>query len=404
MRKKSSISSISPAGFVKLLTNRLSAVNNSVDAPVKDLGAYYPNRLAEALHPAVQHLKVREIIEHSPDMKSFLLEADPARGTRRLAWFSAGQYLCVKLNVDGATVSRPYSIASAPRDTLDGVYRLTVKRVDGGIASGYILDHWQAGTEVTASAPQGEFTYERLRDAKTVIGIAGGSGVTPFRSFARSILQGDEDFNLILLYGSRTYEDAVFTDEFKAMAKADPRIKIVNVLSEEKKRGCCSGFITARVIKRYAPAEEDYSVFLCGPQAMYDFADKEIEKLNIRRKFVRHELFGEYFRPERNADYPGDAKGSYQVTVRMAGKEQTISCAADTTLLRAMEAAGIKAPSDCRSGRCGYCHSQLLSGEVYVPASVDSRREADRIYGYIHPCCTFPLSDVMIDVPPAVEK
>lgn len=404
MRKKSNISSISPAGFVKVLTARLSAVSNSVDAPVKDLNAYYPNRLAAALHPAAQYLKVKEIIAHSPDMKSFLLEADPARGTKRLAWFAAGQYLCVKLTVNGAEISRPYSIASAPRDTLDGVYRLTVKRVDGGIASGYILDHWEVGTEVTVSAPQGEFTHERLRDAKTVIGIAGGSGITPFRSFARSILQGDEDFNLILLYGSRTYEDAVFTDEFKAMAKADPRIKIVNVLSEEKKRGCCSGFITAKVIKRYAPAEEDYSIFMCGPQAMYDFADKEIEKLNIRRKFVRHELFGEYFHPERNADYPADVQKSFTVTVRMAGKKQTIPCASDTTLLRAMEAAGIKAPSDCRSGRCGYCHSQLLSGEVYVPASVDGRREADRIYGYIHPCCTFPLSDVVIDVPPAVEK
>ena len=404
MRKKSNISSIHPAGFVKLLTDRLSAIGNSVDAPVKDLYAYYPNRLAAALHPAVQHLKVREIIEHNPDMKSYLLAADPARGTKQLAWFSAGQYLCVKLQINGAEISRPYSIASAPRDTLDGVYRLTVKRVNGGLASGYILDHWQVGDAVTASAPQGEFTYERLRDAKTVIGIAGGSGITPFRSFARAIVQGDEDFNLILLYGSRTLADAVFTDEFKAMAKADPRIQIVNVLSEEKKRGCPSGFITAKLIKKYAPAEEDYSIFMCGPQAMYDFADKEIETLGLRRKFVRHELFGEYFHPEKNADYPAEVKESYSVTVRMAGREQTIACPADTTLLRAMEAAGIKAPSDCRSGRCGYCHSQLLSGEVYVPESVDGRREADRIYGYIHPCCTFPLSDVTIDVPPAVEK
>ena len=64
------------------------------------------------------------------------------------------------------------------------------------------------------------------------------------------------------------------------------------------------------------------------------------------------------------------------------------------------KAAGVKAPSDCRSGRCGWCHSQLLSGDVYVPESVDGRRMADKMYGYIHPCCSFPLSDVVIDVPP----
>ena len=88
-------------------------------------------------------------------------------------------------------------------------------------------------------------------------------------------------------------------------------------------------------------------------------------------------------------------------TVRIAGKESVIKCSADTTLLRAMEAAGLNPPSDCRSGRCGWCHSQLLSGKVYVPASVDGRRLADKEFGFIHPCCSFPLSDVTIDVPPA---
>ena len=333
-------------------------------------------------------------------MKSFLLAPDARRGTKKLAWFSAGQYLSIALNVDGQTICRPYSIASSPRDALNGNYRITVKRVGGGIASGFMLDNWTVGTSVIASAPLGDFTYEPLRDAKTVIGIAGGSGITPFRSFAKAITEGDEDFNLILLYGSRTLADAVYSDEFKEMADSSGKIKLVNVLSEEKVKGAENGFITAKLIKKYAPKDEDYSIFLCGPQAMYDFADKEIETLGIRRKFVRHELFGEYFHPEKNADYTGDKDAVYNVTVRMAGEETTITCKADTTLLRAMEAAGIKAPSDCRSGRCGWCHSQLISGEVYVPESVDGRRLADKIYGYIHPCCSFPLSDIVIDVPP----
>ena len=395
-----SISSLKRGRFVSMIAKRLRVINKSSDGPVKPLGEYPANRIADALHPHAQFLTVKEIIEHSPDMKSFLLAPDERRGTKKLAWFSAGQYLSIALDVDGQTLCRPYSIASSPRDAANGSYRITVKRVGGGLASGYMLDNWTVGTPVIASAPLGEFTYEPLRDAKTVIGIAGGSGITPFRAFAKAITEGDEDFKLILLYGSRTLADAVYSDEFAEMAKATDKIKLVNVLSEEKVKGAESGFITAKLIKKYAPKDEDYSIFLCGPQAMYDFADKEIETLSIRRKFVRHELFGEYFHPEKNADYTGDKDAVYNVTVRMAGEETVITCKADTTLLRAMEAAGIKAPSDCRSGRCGWCHSQLLSGDVYIPESVDGRRMADKIYGYIHPCCTFPLSDVVIDVPP----
>lgn len=400
MDKKRNVEQFSRADFVKILTNRLKAVAGGKNAPVSDLYSHTPNKLAAALHPGVQHLKVKEIIEHNPDMKSFLFAPDTAAGTKSLAWFSAGQYIVIALPVNGKLISRPYSIASSPRDTLNGTLRITVKRVDGGIASGYMLDNWTVGTTVIASAPLGDFTYEPLRDAKTVIGIAGGSGITPFRAFAKAITEGDEDFSLILLYGSRTMADAVFSDEIAEMAKSCPKIKLVNVLSEEKVKGCENGFITAKLIQKYAPKEEAYSIFLCGPQAMYDFADKEIETLGIRRKFVRHELFGEYFHPERNADYSGDITKTYRLTVRIAGNERTIDCPADTSLLRAMEAAGINAPSDCRSGRCGWCHSQLISGDVYVPQSVDGRRIADKIYGYVHPCCTFPLSDVTLDVPP----
>ena len=67
------------------------------------------------------------------------------------------------------------------------------------------------------------------------------------------------------------------------------------------------------------------------------------------------------------------------------------------------EAAGIAAPAHCRSGECGWCHSKLVSGEIYAPKSVDGRREADLLYGYIHPCCSFPLSDLTIEVAPVAK-
>lgn len=396
---KSKIKKLPRTGLVGVITKRLGTIGKASAEPAKDLLDYYPNKLAAELHPKAQHVIIKKIHAFSPDMKSIYFAPDPSKGTDRLAWFSAGQYLSIEVNIGGKIFKRPYSIASSPADSLDGIYMLTIKRVEGGIVSEYILDNWQEGMQVTVSAPLGDFTYERLRDAKTVIGIAGGSGITPFRSLAKAIYEGDEPASLVLLYGSRTLADAVFSDEIGEMAAKCDKIKLVNVLSNEEKEGCESGFITADLIKKYAPAG-DFSIFMCGPQAMYNFADKEIEKLGIRRKFVRHELFGEYFHPEKNADYSGNINECFKLTVTIAGVTTVIPCNANTTLLRAMEDAGLNPPSDCRSGRCGWCHSQLLSGDVYVPASVDGRRMADKEFGYIHPCCTFPLSDLAIDVPP----
>lgn len=396
----SDLNNIPRADLFSMFFKRINAVKAASDSPVKDLDSYPANRLANELHPECQHLAVKEIIPFSDDFKCFVFEADKELGTEKPAWFSAGQYLVIAAEIDGRIYSRPYSIASSPRDTLKGEIMIAVKRVEGGIVSGYLLDNLKPGDKVLASAPLGDFTYEPLRDAKTVIGIAGGSGITPFRSFAKAIAERDEDFSLILLYGSRTLEDAVFSDEINGLAKENPKIKLVNVLSEEKKKGCEHGFIGKDIIEKYAPEGEAYSIFLCGPQAMYDFADKEIAQLGIRRKFIRHEVFGEYFHPEKNEDYTADISKTYNLTVRIAGEEYTCTCPADTSLLRAMEAAGINAPSDCRSGRCGWCWSQLISGDVYVPQSVDGRRMADKEFGYIHPCCSFPLSDIVLNVPP----
>lgn len=391
---------LNPMDFTKMNPTRQAKIEAAPAKALPTTDSYKPNQLAKALHPGVQHLKVAKIDAYSNDMKTFWLEADAAKGTEKLAWFSAGQYLSISLEVGPVKLTRPYSLSSSPREALAGLYSLTIKRVEGGLASNYILDNWAVGTEVKASEPLGVFTYEPLRDAKTVIGIAGGSGITPFRSLAKAIADGDEDARLVLLYGSRTMADAVFQEEFKALE--GDKFQLVNVLSHEEMDGCEKGFITAELIRKYAP-EGDYSLFLCGPQAMYNFVDKEIEKLNLRKKFVRHELFGEYFNPAKEADYPADVAPSFQITVRIAGTEQTITAKADTSILRSLEAAGIAAPAHCRSGECGWCHSKLVSGEVYAPKSVDGRREADYLYGYIHPCCSFPLSDLIIEVPPVKE-
>lgn len=168
--------------FSTVVPNRMAKIALAPDTPV--FTDYGVNRLARLLHPEKQLLKVREVIQEAEDTRTFVLV--PREENGQLAYFAAGQYLSLTLKIGGETVTRPYSLFSSPRQALQGEYRLTIKRNGSGFVSRYLVDHWQAGTEVEASAPLGTFTYEPLRDAKNVVGIAGGSGITPFHSLAQA--------------------------------------------------------------------------------------------------------------------------------------------------------------------------------------------------------------------------
>ena len=76
-----------------------------------------------------------------------------------------------------------------------------------------------------------------------------------------------------------------------------------------------------------------------------------------------------------------------------------MDASANEPILVAIERAGVAAPSRCRSGECGWCRSKLVSGNFFTPAENEGRRHSDIVHNYIHPCCTFPLSDMVIEVP-----
>lgn len=357
---------------------------------------YGTNGLAARLHPRVQNLAVSDIAEHSPDVKTYTLsrsDGSPA------AYFRAGQYLSVQLEIGGSRLTRPYSICSGPRLALEGKYRITVKRDPHGFASSYILDNWKKGTEVRTSDAEGCFYYEPMRDASRVIALAGGSGITPFLSMASAIRDGEEDFELTVLYGTKSAKDALFSGEFREIGRLCPKVRLVNVYSDEDVPGAEHGFLSAALIRRYA-GPGSYSIFACGPQAMYRFLDAELPKLGLRRKFIRRELFGAEKAPWSLPGYPAAARDrEFSITVRSCGKQTVIKASANESVLAAMERAGIAAPSRCRSGECGFCHSRLVSGDVFIPEASDGRRAGDKVFGYIHPCASYPIGDLVIDLP-----
>lgn len=398
MSKSYNIDTLDPLRFMARMEERQKRI---AEAPAKEITSDYEvNRLACALHPKKQFVRIQEVIERDAECKSFVLTADQEKGTENLAYFSAGQYLTVFLDIEGMKITRAYSISSSPKEALEGKYVLTVKYVQDGLASRYILDNWKEGDLVEVSAPEGFFEYNSLRDAKTVIGVAGGSGITPFLSMAQAIRDGDEDFNLILLYGSREADHILFKEAFDRIMAETDKVKVIHVLSHEEREGFEHGFVTADLIRKYAP-DAPYSVFLCGPQQMYAFVDKELEKLSLERKYIRHELFGEMHNPRIQADYPGCASDTIRITVTVRDETKTVTGEANDSVLQILEKNGIRVPSRCRSGECGWCHSRLISGKVYIPKEIDGRRMADLKYGYIHPCATFGLGDLEIEVPAA---
>ena len=387
--------------FIKMLPAR----QERFESAKAELPTFSDNAtaLAKALHPKMQYLKIKEVIVRSEDTKSFVLVPDTEKGTTSLAYFGAGKYLTVFEKIDGMPITRAYSISSSPKDSLDGKYVLTIKLVDGGLMSQYIFDNWAVGTEVKVSAPAGNFEYQPLRDAKTVICLAGGSGITPFVSMANAICDGDEDFNLILLYGSRNYENILFREELAELEKKSNKIKVVHILSDDNNsyEGTEKGFITADLIKKYAPQGEEYSIFICGPQQMYDFLDKELEKLALPKKFIRHEMFGEFHNPATQSDYPQGVPATVKIKVKIQDNVYEVEGSSNDSVMQILEKSKISVPARCRSGECGFCHSHLLSGKVYVPKHLEYRRLADYKFNCFHPCCSFPLSDLEIEVPVA---
>ena len=391
---------VGDSGFkdVKQLVKHVLDKSNAIKAaPEKDVSAVFPiNELAKSLHPDYQIMKVIEIIDHKgADAKTFVLKGNKA------AYFRAGQYISVLMKIGKSITTRPYSISSSPALSKDGIYTITVRRTPEEFAADYMLNDVKVGDELKISEPLGNFYYEELRDAKNVVALAGGSGITPFYSMAAAIRDGIEDFNLTIIFGSRNEDAILFKKELDEIAAACDKVKVVHVLSDEEKEGFEHGFINVDIIKKYAPANEDYSIFMCGPEAMYRFADGEIKKLGINSKFVRRELLGVTKQVEKKADFPENAKGkTFNVTVRIGDYEKTIPAKSNEPVLTAIERAGIAAPSRCRSGECGWCRSKLLSGEVYVPAENDEdRRYYDKAYNCIHPCASFPVSDLVIEVP-----
>jgi len=366
-------------------------------APANEIkGEFAINKNAKAYHPDFLKLVVDEVIDHgAAASKSFVLKSKDGKA---LPYFRAGQYISLKLNIEGSEVTRAYSLCSSPKKALGGKYEIAVRANPNGFVADKLLETLKVGDEVIASSPKGNFYYEDLRDGENVVAIAGGAGITPFMAMAQAIADGVEKFNLTIIFNSRTEENILFKKELDAVCAKTNKVKVVHVLSREEKAGFEKGHITAELIKKYAPAS--FAVYICGPEKMYKSVLNEVKALGVPQRLIRHEALGMTTTVWEEAGYPAECKDKvFELTVKQGANEYKIPCAANEPILVAIERAGIKAPSRCRAGECGWCRSKLLSGTFFVPADKEYRRWSDKENNYVHPCCTFATSDIVLEVP-----
>ena len=364
---------------MEMTAKRRQLIDEAPAAPL--VYEYGVNRLANALHPGFVKAVIAEKTPCSADCCCVRLE--PADGGE-FPYFRAGQFITLSCRAGDSYLSRPYSVISSPKEALAGKLEIMVQRK--GIFSTFIIDEAPAGTVLWAGEPSGDFHHDSIRDREHILAIAGGSGVTPFLSMMKAIREGSEDFRMTLVYGARTRAHIPFDPE----AFSGEGVEVVVVLSEEEAEGYRHGFITADLLKEYI--DDETSVFMCGPDAMYRFVRKELENLGFDETKIRQ---------ERNS--VGDREVSeirtFRLTVHIRDTVYELDAANNETLITALERAGIPAVVRCRNGACGFCHSRVLNGEYFIAKENDFRRAADRKFNYIHPCSTYPESDIEIDIP-----
>lgn len=369
--------------FKKLVPNRREALASGANTPLPQ--EYRTNELAKRLHPGMMDVEltaVRQVAAGMVELTFKRLDADA------FPFFRAGQYVSLQGRVGESVVSRPYSIVSSPRQALANELVLGV--ADAGFFSGWLNREAKPGDRFRMSEPTGEFHYEALRDKKQIVCIAGGAGITPFISMARSMADKDEPYEMILFYGARDEAHLAYQAELDELCQKTG-LRVVYVLSDEEKSGFAHGFITADLMEQFVDIKE-CTFFLCGPKAMYDFIDSQLASYQLPVKAVHRDAT---CCPNLKIDAPR----TFRLTVHIRDEVFTMDAAEHETLLTAMERAGVPAPNKCRAGGCGYCHSKWIAGEFRIAEGRDGRREADRKFGFVHPCVTYPLSDMEIDVP-----
>ncbi|HEV2595971.1 MAG TPA: 1,2-phenylacetyl-CoA epoxidase subunit PaaE [Sphingomicrobium sp.] len=342
-------------------------------------------------------LKVADVVPETAEANSIRFEIPPE--LREAFAFKAGQHLTLRATINGEEVRRNYSLCTAPAET-DWV--VTVKRIGGGLFSNWVGETLKAGDTIEVMVPHGSFTTEfNAHHARHVVGIAGGSGITPVISLIKTLLTEEPASHFTLLYGNRDSSSVIFLEALANLKdKYLGRLEIYHFLDQEEQDiDLFNGMLNRERLEDAIPAlirdaAEVESWFICGPGPMMDAAEGALLDRNVPKDRIHIERF--------TADRPTgsvsrqieqlqtEAEG-VALSVTLDGRTRRVQFTAGN-ILDSARAAGLPAPFACKAGVCATCRAKVTSGKVEMAARyglTDEEVEA----GYVLTCQSVPLGD-----------
>jgi len=333
-------------------------------------------------------LRCIAVVDETPDVKTFIFICDPlTKGS-----YLPGQFITIHPQIDAVVHNRCYTLSSSPSkpDTLS----ITVKRVDNGIVSNFLHDHFAVGSSVQCTAPAGVFHLHSKVAAKIML-LSAGSGITPVLSMLRFIVDTAQSVDVHFHYSAKTESDLICFEEILLMRKRFNRLTLsVNFTVQQY----CDftdidtgyGRLSTAMIVKFCPDFMHRDVFVCGPDGFMEKAHKSLLSLGLPTKQYAQESFNiTTIEPEEEPEL------CYKVNFSASAIEVNVS--ANQTILEAAEEAGIYPDYSCMAGVCGSCSSQLMSGDVHAPNAM--ALDADDLQkGLFLPCCSYARSDLEVDL------
>lgn len=318
---------------------------------------------------AFHQATVTRIIKETADARTFVLAPHDQPFSYR-----AGQFCTFRVTVDGEQLYRSYSMSSAPET--DDELMTTVKRVPGGKVSNWLIDNVSEGDELTMTRAAGTFCLTAT--AAPLLAFAGGSGVTPILSLAKSAL-ATTDRSVRVLCADRDRASVIFDAVMDELAERYPgRLSVVRHLDDQQ------GLLDAAAVRDFVGSDADADNYVCGPEGFMAVVRSALP--GPGRVFV------EDFDATPAAKPPtpvtdSDAAGT--VTIYLEHKKVSVPRVAGETLLESARRAGLAPPFSCEQGNCGTCMARLTEGSATMRVN-DALEEDEVADGYVLTCQGVP--------------
>lgn len=317
---------------------------------------------------------VTRVIKETADTRTYVLAPEEQPFSYR-----AGQFCTFKVTVDGEELYRSYSMSSAPET--DAEVMTTVKRVTDGKVSNWIIDNVVEGDELTMTRAAGTFV---LSSASTpLLAFAGGSGVTPILSLAKSAL-ASTDRAVRVLCADRDRASVIFEAAIDDLVKRYPdRLTVDRRIDDE------DGLLDATGVAKFVGADTDADCYVCGPEGFMTVVRSALPA----GATVLVEDFDAS--PPVKAPAPevseaaGDVDSGGTVTIKLERKKASVPRVPGETLLESARRAGLSPPFSCEAGNCGTCMAKLVEGAATMRTN-DVLEEDEIAEGYILTCQAVP--------------